>query len=93
MENYRLNIPILLYHRIDWEKNPKDKPFCVSPENFEKQMSWMKKKGYESINLDEYYRMIKNREVNRKKVFIITFDDGYYCNYAHAFPVLKKYGY
>ena len=77
-----------MYHRIAqptsdvWE-------ISVSKENFETQLSILKKK-YNVISLDELVRAIDTRTVPNKSV-AITFDDGYLDNYLVAKPILEKY--
>ena len=81
MSNY---IPILMYHSID--NNSKS---SVKIKSFTKQMNLMKKLGYKSINLCE----IGQYKNCNKKVFIITFDDGYESIYTNALPILKKFNF
>ncbi len=77
-----LRIPILLYHSIS-----NDNFFLsVSKNKFLKQLSFLKKRGFETINFDN----ITNAN---KKNFIITFDDGYKDNLTNALPILKKFNY
>ena len=59
----------------------------VSINSFEKQMTFMKKMGYQTVNFNELH--IK---FNKKK-FIITFDDGYENIFLNALPILKKLGF
>tara|TARA_Y100000589_G_scaffold187124_1_gene177179 strand:+ start:9460 stop:10194 length:735 start_codon:yes stop_codon:yes gene_type:complete len=84
-------LPILTYHRIisrNAEKG-KDKIF-VSLKNFENQLKYLKTKGFDTIT----FRDIEEENITdfSKKV-ILTFDDGYKCNYQYAFPLLKKYNF
>jgi len=85
----RHTVPILMYHSVD----NKAGTFFVSPENFAKQMEYIKKNGYEVITLDELVGSIRNKEHLKRNKVVITFDDGYKDNFEHAYPVLKKYGF
>ncbi|MCM8786157.1 MAG: polysaccharide deacetylase family protein [Candidatus Omnitrophica bacterium] len=71
---------ILAYHRINpWYK--KD-PLTVNPENFEKQINYLLKRGFKNFSFGENY--IKN------KTLLITFDDGFYDNFLFGLPLFKK---
>lgn len=81
--------PILTYHSFDYGKGL----LSVSPENFEKQMRYLKDKGFNVIPLDELVEGIKNRRKFARNTVVITIDDGYADNFTNAYPVLKKYGF
>jgi peptidoglycan/xylan/chitin deacetylase (PgdA/CDA1 family) len=85
----RYTVPILMYHSVDNQKGT----FFVSPENFAKQMEYIKKNGYEVITLDELAKSIKDKRMLKKNKVVITFDDGYKDNFQYAYPVLKKLGF
>ena len=78
----------MMYHAIDYAGHPKDN--MVSPENFSRQMNYLKNHGYKVISLDELVRGIKEKRSFPQKAAVISFDDGYQDNYRYAFPVLKK---
>lgn len=82
--------PILMYHKIDKAESRKGK-LAVSPEVFEKQMSFLARNKYNVISLQQLIGLIKNKEKIPHNTVVITFDDGYENNYSAAFPVLKKY--
>lgn len=85
----RYIVPILTYHSIGYEKNN----LFVNPENFAKQMEYIKKKGYEVITLDELVKSIQTKKRFKGNKAVITFDDGYQDNFEYAYPVLKKFGF
>ena len=85
----RYTVPILMYHNIGDEKGG----FFVSPENFAKQMEYLKKNGYEVITLDELVGSIKDKKYSKRNKVVITFDDGYKDNFQYAYPVLRGFGY
>lgn len=91
--NAKRRIPVLLYHRIDQESESAQRPFCVAPEAFRWQMAWLRDNGYASVSLaalQAYYR--GERVTLPERPVVITFDDGYYCNYSRAFPALQENG-
>lgn len=83
---------VLMYHMIS-KHLPKNKSkfnrLRVKPNEFEKQLNWLSKNGFQSFTLSE---LIDLEEVPEKSV-VITFDDGYEDNFSKAFPLLKKYGF
>lgn len=85
----RYTVPILMYHRFGYEENT----LFVSPENFKRQMSYIKNKGYNVISLDELVSGIKQGRKFRHNTVVITIDDGYQDNYIYAYSILKKYNF
>ena len=75
-------VPILMYHSISKDKSN----LSISPKNFEKQINFLHKLGYKTINFDDIGKKIQ-------KSIIITFDDGYKDNLINALPILKKYNF
>jgi peptidoglycan/xylan/chitin deacetylase (PgdA/CDA1 family) len=78
---------VLTYHSINYE----DSLISVTPENFDRQLSYLKNKGYEIISLDDLVEGIKSHKKFGRKTIVITFDDGRRDNYTYGLPVLKKY--
>lgn len=74
-------IPAVLYHQINDYSN-------VNEKLFEEHIKYLAENGYKGITVSEY---INNKFDKKAKNIMITFDDGYYDNYAIAFPILKKY--
>ncbi len=85
------NIPITIlnYHKID----NMNISLSVLPEDFDRQMAYLKENGYHTINTDQLYNYMVNGEALPENPILITFDDGYEDNYQHAYPILKKYGF
>jgi peptidoglycan/xylan/chitin deacetylase (PgdA/CDA1 family) len=81
-------VPILMYHSISAQP---ESSLNVSPENFTRQMDFLKREGYSVISLDELVSGIKSGRKFSSKTVVITFDDGFENNYLYAFPVLAKY--
>jgi peptidoglycan/xylan/chitin deacetylase (PgdA/CDA1 family) len=80
--------PILMYHSIS--RNEGD-TLSVAPENFSRQMTFLKEKGYSVISLDELVDNISKGIRYIPNTVVITFDDGAEDNFTNAFPVLKRY--
>lgn len=77
-------IPILIYHSIDQFKGYGQKELYVTPENFEKQMAFLRDHGFTLLTFDRW----EDRNKVNKPIFI-TFDDGYKNNLT-AYFILKR---
>ena len=85
----RYVVPILMYHRFGYE----DGNLFVTPENFSRQIAYIKDKGYNVISLDELVDGIKNNRKFKHRTVVITIDDGYRDNFTYAYPILRKYNF
>ena len=86
-----MNSPILLYHKIDLPTpDVKIRGAFTTPRRFERQMSYLKRKGYSfftaSAMAEHYIEFGKFPD----RGLCVTFDDGWLDNYTQAFPILKK---
>ncbi|MDP4090249.1 MAG: polysaccharide deacetylase family protein [Bacillota bacterium] len=89
------SVPVLMYHCIDKEVNPKTgklNELKVPPEVFREQMAYLKDNGFTTITLEELYKFIVNNEQIPEKSIVITLDDGYVDNYTNGLPILKELG-
>lgn len=77
-------VPILVYHSINEFKGHGSKELYVTPENFEKQMLYLRDHGYTLLTFDRW------QDINKvNKPIFITFDDGYKNN-LNAFDIFQK---
>lgn len=83
-----VTIPVFMYHHVCPKK---DDTVTVTPEVFEKQMMYIRKRGIRTLSLDELLDFMTCRKSVEEKACVITFDDGYLDNFLYAFPVLKRY--
>jgi len=93
---FAMNIPILMYHYIGNNPNPKDKArdsLSVSPDKFEAQMDYLSKNGYTPITLDTLYGIFNKQTTAPPKPVVLTFDDGYIDFYNTAFPILRRFNF
>jgi peptidoglycan/xylan/chitin deacetylase (PgdA/CDA1 family) len=84
-------VPILMYHRVV-EREPVRDPFrnCVTVSVFERQMRWLRLRGYRTVPLASLEGAQLAPSLPSRPL-VITFDDGYRDNYENAWPVLAKY--
>jgi len=84
----RYTVPILTYHDFGYGKG-----VMVFPENFEKQMRFLKDNGYNIISLDALVEGIRRGKHFAHNTVVITLDDGTQDNFTYAFPILRKYSF
>jgi peptidoglycan/xylan/chitin deacetylase (PgdA/CDA1 family) len=77
-------VPILVYHSIGEYKGFGSKELYVTPENFEKQMTYLKNRSFTLLTFERWDEISK---VN--KPIFITFDDGYKNN-KNAYAIFQK---
>lgn len=78
---------IWYYHRI----LPDDGSAAVSTGVFEKQMGYLKKSGYEFIDTEGLKEFFQNPRQKKRKIVMLTFDDGWADNLIWATPILAKF--
>lgn len=71
---------ILTYHKV------------VDKQNFGRQLSFLKRKRYNVLSLDEFKTKYFSGSLKARDV-LITFDDGEYSVYENAMPLLKEFGF
>jgi peptidoglycan/xylan/chitin deacetylase (PgdA/CDA1 family) len=77
-------VPILVYHSIDEFHGHGSKELYVTPENFEKQMAYLRDHGYTLLTFERWQDITKV-----KRPILITFDDGYKNNLA-AYNIFQR---
>lgn len=89
-------VPILMYHYIGNNPNPKDtarNTLSVAPDKFEAQMDYLFKNGYTPITLDTLYGIFNKQTTAPAKPVVLTFDDAYIDFYTTAFPILRRFNF
>jgi peptidoglycan/xylan/chitin deacetylase (PgdA/CDA1 family) len=103
MNYFKKKFIILLYHKIgNYPENAKFPGLYVTEENFDKQIKYLKNKGYTFLTLsrmkqmyDEYYRDNTGKDINlnkknkNDKFVSITFDDGSRSIYLKGLKIIK----
>ncbi len=84
---FRPGIRILMYHRVD--RLPGYDQLTVSPGRFDEHMAYLAR-HCRVIGLAEAVAELRAGGPSRPAV-VVTFDDGYRDNLAHALPVLRRY--
>lgn len=82
-------IPALVYHKISEQSSR----LAVRPDDFEKQLGYLKDNGYESLSLDSLFKILKGDVKIKNRNVILTFDDGFEDNFLEAGPLLFRNGF
>lgn len=91
-----VRLPVLMYHHVQTEdaaQANKQTGLTTYTDFFEKQMQYLKDKGYKVASMNDLINFFDNGTVIPSKSVLITFDDGYSDLFTDAFPILNKFGY
>lgn len=89
-----VRVPIFVYHSVRphvSNEDPFQDKFDITPELFEKQLSYLNEHDYTTITFDNLVAYFKEHKPLPPKPVILSFDDGWHNQYRYAFPLLKKY--
>jgi peptidoglycan/xylan/chitin deacetylase (PgdA/CDA1 family) len=63
----------------------------ISPDEFERDLLFLQQNGYSTIGISELISFVYDNKPLPPNPVMLTFDDGYYNNYVHGFPLLRQY--
>ena len=89
-------VPILMYHSICQETHGGRSPYYftnTSPDAFRAQMEFLHENGYSAISLEEALPILRGQTLPRRRIAVITFDDGCRSVLTEAYPVLCQFGF
>src|SRR3989338_10005922 len=86
---YAKSIPVLLYNGIIENADGSN----ILLEDFKDQMFALKKAGWETITLDDFYAFMRDKKELPDKSFLLTFDDGRKDSYYPVDPILDALDY
>ena len=93
----RSSVPVLLYHGVAEESGFSDEgdaEYGLNPEDFAKQMTFLKHAGYQTISLDEFERFERGEPVDLPEhPLLLTFDDGRADSWTNADGILEELGF
>lgn len=84
-----MNIPVLMYHAVSWEKSL----ITISPDLFRRQMEWLYEQGYHAIPLSQLIDNLNKQTDPPNDSIVLTFDDGFAGLFDNVFPILVEYGF
>lgn len=80
----RSRVVILYYHRVGWIDR-----LSKPRSHFRADLAYLQK-HYECVTMRQLVARMKSGEPIRRKLAVVTFDDGYLDNYLSAFPELVR---
>ncbi|MEK7208768.1 MAG: polysaccharide deacetylase family protein [Patescibacteria group bacterium] len=84
-QKFAKSVPALLYHSIINEPDGSN----ILLENFKDQMFSLKKAGWQTVSIEDFYSFMKGEKELPDKSFLLTFDDGAKNSYYPVDPILR----
>jgi peptidoglycan/xylan/chitin deacetylase (PgdA/CDA1 family) len=85
---------VLMYHRVlppaEIASSPSHPGIIVSTESFNEQMAWLSTK-FRCLDLQSFTERLTGDQPFEDRSCLVTFDDGWKDNFAHAYPVLQSH--
>lgn len=85
------SVPIIMYHAI-MENPAKSGKYVITPDVLREDIEYILSEGYTPVFITDLINYVYSDSPLPDKPIVLTFDDGYYNNYLHAFPITKEYG-
>ncbi|WP_334656822.1 trifunctional glycosyltransferase/class I SAM-dependent methyltransferase/polysaccharide deacetylase [Sphingomonas panaciterrae] len=86
-------VPVLMYHRIASDGPAALAPYRIDADQFERQLRYLRRRGFHSINLDEWDHGARLGGSLKGRPIILSFDDAYVDFAETAWPLLQRYGF
>jgi peptidoglycan/xylan/chitin deacetylase (PgdA/CDA1 family) len=89
-------VPILYYHYIRINPNPRDRVgfgLSTPPAAFRAQMQYLADHGFHVVSLHQAVMAIHDHGRLPSRSLVLTFDDGYADFFSNAVPILQSYGF
>jgi peptidoglycan/xylan/chitin deacetylase (PgdA/CDA1 family) len=87
-------LTVLTYHHVGVRSASCPlQSLTVSADEFARQMEWLRKRGYQTVNSAQWLAWIASQEALPRKPVLLTFDDAYADLETTALPIMEKYGF
>lgn len=86
-------LPVLLYHSVAEDGPAGLAPWRVTPEQFEHQLRFLRRRGYRPVSLAEWEDARRRSAALSGRPVLITFDDGLADFADTAWPLLQRNGF
>lgn len=90
---FGLRLPVLLYHHVGPPAPGRGGWLTVPPEQFERQMAWLVRRGYTGIRSADWLGWCRDNKPLPARPVLLTFDDAYADLADYAFPILQRYNF
>ena len=90
---FGMRLPVLSYHHVGPPQPGTYPHLTVSPEQFERHVRWLHKRGYHGILSSDWLRWSQEGTALPGKPVLLTFDDSYADIAEYALPLLRRYGF
>lgn len=84
------HIPILMYHSIAHDADPRFRRWTVAPEDFAAQLGFLAQNNYITLTVTQFVAARSGGSLPERPV-ILTFDDGFADFYSAALPLFKRH--
>jgi len=83
--------PVLMYHFVGTREQAEENSLIIAEETLRKQISWLKKWGYQIYSLREYENLFSGTALPfSTRGVVLTFDDGNRDFPEKVFPILQQ---
>lgn len=86
-------VPVLMYHSIAEDGPAGLASWRTSPEAFEHQLRFLRRRGYRSVSMEEWDTARSRGAALSGRPVVITFDDGFQDFADIAWPILQRNGF
>lgn len=85
-----VQLPIAMYHSVtDEGKSPGE--YVIPTERMESDLQYLADAGFRTVTVSDVIAFVQNGTPLPDRPVMMTFDDGYYNNYANVYPLLERY--
>ncbi|MDO5549259.1 MAG: polysaccharide deacetylase family protein [Eubacteriales bacterium] len=85
-----VQLPIAMYHSVT-DEGESPGAYVISPKRLEEDLQYLNENGFETVTVSDVIAFVEDGTPLPEKPVMLTFDDGYYNNYANAYPLLLRY--
>lgn len=89
-------LPVLMYHSVSDQSEANVSPYyrtATHPKVFAGHMALLRAEGWEVVSLKAGLQMLGSENSDRRRIVVLTFDDGFRDFHTAAFPILRQHGF